>query len=45
MSIALRFMAGFALGFEVNASPGVYLCIYLGIAEIAVFNEEEMEDE
>jgi hypothetical protein len=38
-------MTGVALGFEINASPGLYLCLYLGIVEIAVFNEEEMEDE
>ena len=45
MSLAIRLMAGFALGFEINAAPGVYLCIYLGIAEIAFYNEEEMKNE
>ncbi|CAB4139157.1 hypothetical protein UFOVP337_20 [uncultured Caudovirales phage] len=45
MSIAIRLMAGFALGFEVNAAPGIYLCVYFGIAEIAFYNEEEMEDD
>ena len=45
MSIAIRLMTGAALGFEINAAPGVYLCIYLGIAEIAFYNEEEMKNE
>lgn len=45
MDIAIRFMTGFALGLEFNAAPGVYFCLYLGIAEVAIFNEEEMEDE
>lgn len=45
MSIAIRLMAGFALGFEINPGPGVYVCIYLGIAEIAFYNEEELEDD
>ena len=38
-------MAVFALGFEINAAPGVYVSIYFGIAEIAFYNEEEMEDD
>ena len=45
MSIAIRFMAGLALGFEVNAAPGIYVSLYLGIAEIAFYNEEEIENE
>jgi hypothetical protein len=44
MSVAIRFMAGLAFGFEINSGPGVYLCIYLGIAEIAFFNEDKLED-
>lgn len=45
MSIAIRFMTGFAVGIEINAAEGVYVSLYLGIAEIAFYNEEEMEDE
>lgn len=44
MSLAFRWMGGLAFGFEINAGPGVYLCIYLGIAEIAFFNEDKLED-
>ena len=42
MSIAIRLMAGFALGFEINPA---YVSIYFGIAEIAFYNEEELEDD
>lgn len=45
MSIAIRLITGFVLGFEINTAPGVYVCIYLGIAEIAFYNEKELEDE
>jgi len=45
MSIAVRFMTGVALGFEINPGPGVYISVYLGIAEIAFYNEEELEDD
>jgi hypothetical protein len=45
MSIALRLMAGFALGFEIAPAPGIYVSLYLGIAEVAFYNEEEMENE
>ena len=45
MSIAIRLMAGLALGFEVNPAPGIYVSLYLGIAEIAIYNEEEIENE
>ncbi len=45
MSIAIRLMAGLALGFEVNPAPGIYVSLYLGIAEIAFYNEEEIENE
>jgi hypothetical protein len=45
MEIAVRLMTGFALGLEFNAAPGVYFCLYLGIAEIAFYNEEEMDNE
>jgi len=45
LSIAFRLMAGFTLGFEVSPAPGVYFTVYLGIAEVAFYNEEELEDE
>ena len=45
MSIALRLMTGFAVGFELAPAPGMYFSLYLGIAEIAFYNEEELEDE
>jgi hypothetical protein len=45
MSLAARFITGVALGIEFNAAPGVYVVIYLGIAEIVFYNEEELEDE
>ena len=44
MSIAARFMAGLAFGFEVDTGPGVYLCIYLGVVEIAFYDEDKLED-
>jgi hypothetical protein len=45
MTIIMRFMTGFAVGFEVNVVSGVYLTIYLGIAEIAFVNYEKMEND
>jgi hypothetical protein len=45
MSIACRFITGFSLGLEVNAAPGVYLNLYLGIVEVVFYNEEGLEDE
>ena len=45
MSIAIRFMTGFALGVEFAPAPGMYFSLYLGIAEIAFYNEEGLEDE
>lgn len=45
MSIAVRFMTGFALGLEINPGPGVHVSLYLGIAEVAFYNEEELEDD
>lgn len=45
MSVAIRLMAGFAVGFELTPAPGIYLSLYLGIAEVAFYNEEEMKDE
>jgi len=45
MYIALRFMTGFALGLEFVPGPGIYISIYLGIVEIALYNEEGLEDE
>jgi hypothetical protein len=37
-------MGGLAFGFEINAGPGVYLSLYLGIVEIAIFNEDKVDD-
>ena len=45
MSIAIRFMTGVSVGFEFAPAPGVYVSLYLGILEIARYNEEELEDE
>ena len=44
MSTGFRLMGGLAFGFELNAGPGLYLCIYLGIVEIAFFDEDKLED-
>lgn len=44
MIMAIRFITGIALGFDVNPAPGVYVSIYLGIFEIAVYNPEEIEE-
>jgi hypothetical protein len=38
-------MAGFALGLEIAPAPGIYVSLYLGIAEVAFYNEEGLEDE
>jgi hypothetical protein len=38
-------MTGFAVGFELTPGPGVYLSLYLGFAEVAFYNEEELEDD
>lgn len=43
MSIAIRLMAGFTLGFELSPQEGVYLSLYLGIAEVVFYNEEEVD--
>ena len=45
MSTAVRFMTGFAVGIEFAPAPGMYFCLYLGIAEVAFYNEEELEDD
>lgn len=45
MSIAIRLMTGFVLGFEITPAPGMYFSLYLGIAEFAFYNEEELEDD
>ena len=45
MSIATRFMTGVCVGIEFASVPGVYVSLYLGIIEIAIYNEEEMEDD
>lgn len=44
MLMAIRLMTGAALGFEIAPAPGVYVTIYLGILEIALFNPEELEE-
>lgn len=44
MSIAIRLVGGFTIGFELWAAPGVYLNLYLGFVELAFYNEEELED-
>ena len=44
MSITGRLMAGLAFGLEFLPQKGIYLCLYLGIAEIVFFNEDELED-
>jgi hypothetical protein len=44
MSIAVRFSAGFILGFEIGSAPGVYLNLYLGIMELAFYDEDKLED-
>jgi hypothetical protein len=38
-------MTGFVLGFEITPAPGMYFSLYLGIAEFAFYNEEELEDD
>jgi hypothetical protein len=40
MSVGIRLMAGFCLGFELSPGDGVYLSLYLGIAEVIFFNED-----
>lgn len=45
MSIAIRFITGVCVGLEFAAAPGVYVSLYLGIIEIAFYNEEEVEDD
>jgi hypothetical protein len=42
--MGFRLMGGLAFGFELNAGPGMYLCVYLGIVEVAFFNEDKLED-
>jgi len=42
--MAIRLMAGLALGFDVNPAPGVYVSVYLGIVELAFYNPEEIEE-
>ena len=44
MSITGRFMTGLAFGLEFAPQRGIYLCLYLGIAEIVFFNEDELEE-
>jgi hypothetical protein len=44
MTVAIRFIAGLALGFDINPAPGVHVSVYLGIVEIAFYNPEELEE-
>jgi hypothetical protein len=44
MSIAVRLVGGFTIGFELWSAPGVYFNLYLGFIELAFYNEEELED-
>ncbi|CAB4161179.1 hypothetical protein UFOVP729_35 [uncultured Caudovirales phage] len=44
MVMAIRLLAGLAVGFDVNPAPGVYVSIYLGIVELAFYNPEELEE-
>jgi hypothetical protein len=44
MSIAVRLVGGFTIGFECWSAPGVYFNLYLGFIELAFYNEEELED-
>lgn len=44
-AISGRFITGFALGFDIAPLEGVYLTIYLGIIEIAIYNEEVVNEE
>jgi hypothetical protein len=44
MSIAIRFLAGFIVGAEINSAPGVYCNLYCGIFEVAFYNEDKLED-
>jgi hypothetical protein len=44
VGVSFRFITGFALGFDLTPVKGVYVTIYLGIIEIAIYNEEA-EDE
>jgi len=44
MLIAIRFTTGFIVGFEFAPVDGVYFCMYLGICEIAFYNEEALDE-
>lgn len=44
-SISARFITGFALGFDIAPMKGVHLTIYLGIIEVAIYNEEEVNEQ
>lgn len=44
MSIAIRLIGGFTVGFELWSAQGVYFNLYLGFVELAFYNEEELED-
>jgi hypothetical protein len=44
LSIAIRFSAGFIVGFEINSAPGAYLNLYLGIMEVVFYDEDKLED-
>ena len=44
MHIAIRFMTGFALGFEIAPTKGVYIGLYLGILEVVFYNDSVIEE-
>jgi hypothetical protein len=44
MVMAIRFLSGLAIGFDISPAPGVYLSLYLGIFELAFYNPEEIEE-
>ena len=44
MSVAVRLITGFALGFDLWADKGIYVHLYLGFIEMVFYNEDELED-
>lgn len=44
MSLAIRFTCGLVFGFDALPAPGVYVSVYLGIIELAFYNEDKLED-
>jgi len=44
LTIAFRFITGIIFGVEFNPAPGVYVCLYLGIVELAYYDETKVDD-